>query len=129
MKKEPETAELLDVSSVRALSRHGDRPLLGAAVATASPIASLIRTLQWHHELSACRRNRAMLNCLNSTEEHARETQRFRRPPRDGAEGGCHASHVRTLLRTGYPQIQHRGLCAHHRKREDSRRDASFWND
>jgi hypothetical protein len=33
-----------------------------------------------------------MRNCLNSTEEHARETQRFRRPPRDGAEGGCHAN-------------------------------------
>ena len=60
MKKEPETADLLDVSSVRAISRHGDRPLLGAAVATASPITSLIRTLQWHHELSAFSRNWAM---------------------------------------------------------------------
>ena len=44
----------------RAISRHGDRPLLGAAVATASPITSLIRTLQWHHELSAFSRNWAM---------------------------------------------------------------------
>src|SRR5881396_66073 len=70
-----------------------------------------------------------MLNCLTSTEEHARETQRLRRPPRDGAEGGCHASHVRRLLRTGYPQVQHRGLCADQRKRKDSRRDASFWDD
>src|SRR5437867_2440606 len=70
-----------------------------------------------------------MLNCLTSTEEHARETQRFRRPPRDGAEGGCHASHVGTLLRTGYPQIQHHGLCPDQRKREDARRDASFWDD
>src|SRR5260370_39715820 len=45
------------ISSARAISRHGDRPFLGAAVATASPIYSLIRTLQWHHELSAFGRN------------------------------------------------------------------------
>src|SRR5437588_5570352 len=40
------------IVSVRAISRHGDRPLLGAAVATASPSVSLIRTFQWYRELS-----------------------------------------------------------------------------
>src|SRR5712691_10556203 len=41
--------------------RHGDRPQVGAAAATVSPIASLIRTFQWQHEWfpSAARQRRA----------------------------------------------------------------------
>src|SRR5262249_11992175 len=60
--------------------------------------------------------------------EHEREIQRFRRPPRGGAEGGRNESHVRALLRIGYPQSQHHGVRADHRKGEDSRRDAAFWD-
>jgi len=59
MKKEPETADLLDIVWARHLA-DGDRLLLGAAVATASPPRSLIRTFKWHHELSAFGRKWAM---------------------------------------------------------------------
>ena len=45
MKKEPETADLLDIVSSRHLAAWRSS-LLGAAVATASPMSSLIRTLQ-----------------------------------------------------------------------------------
>jgi hypothetical protein len=81
-----------------AISRHGDRPTLGAAVATASPINSLIRTLQWYHELSAFGRERAI---FDPVEENERETQRFRRPPRAGVKRRTYESGLRTVLRLG----------------------------
>src|SRR5262249_27887247 len=37
-------------------------------------------------------------------------------------------SHVRALLRIGYPQSQHHGVRADQRKGEDSGRDAAFWD-
>src|SRR6266496_2780754 len=111
---------------MRAISRHGDRTRLGAAVATASPLCSLIGTLQWYQELSAFGRDRAIAKLAG---EHARETQRFRRPPQDGAKGGCDANYVRALLWIGHTQSQHCGVRADQREGKDSRRDTAFRDD
>src|SRR6266581_1228227 len=102
--KGPEMAQLVGLTLMRAISRHGDRTRLGAAVATASPLCSLIGTLQWYQELSAFGRDRAIAKLAG---EHARETQRFRRPPQDGAKGGCDANYVRALSWIGHTQSQH----------------------
>ena len=77
-------ARRLDSVSLRHLAARRSFKC-GAAVATASPLTSLIWTLQWYHELSAFGQERAM---PKRAEEHEREIQRFRRPPRGGAEGG-----------------------------------------
>jgi len=111
---------------MRAISRHGDRTRLGAAVATASPLCSLIGTLQWYQELSAFGRDRAIAKLAG---EHERETQRFRRPPQDGAKGGCDANYVRALLWIGHTQSQHCGVRADQREGKDSRRDTAFRDD